>query len=158
MVFPLRRYADFKSRACRAELWWFNLFVLSGYAIAWFFSRALGASLLRESATGAPPELDAVLLAYAPILIFAAVTIIPTVAVYVRRLHDTGRTGVKLTSIPSVIFGVVILPMFLPESIAVDITRYTMSALSAAWIIGVTWIGPGDSGWNKYGQRHQLPS
>ena len=160
MFFPLRRYADFKSRACVAELWWFHLFLLAGYALAWFLSGALGAVVLNEPGEGPPPELGDYLLAFAPLLLFAAATVIPTVAVYHRRLHDTGRNGKRLMSIPSVIFGVIVLPMILPESLEVEteITSYTMSAISAAWILGVTWIGPADAGWNKYGQRHELPN
>lgn len=159
MFFPLKRYADFKSRACVKELWWFNLFLLAGYAVSWFLSRALGAVLINEPGQGPQPELADHVLSFAPLLLFAAVTIIPTVAVYIRRLHDTGRNGYRLMSIPSVIFGVVVLPMILPESLEVEteITSYTMSAISAAWILGVSFIGPADAGWNKYGQRHELP-
>lgn len=155
MFFPLRRAFDFKSRACRAELWWFSLFFAIGFLISGFLSVAVASLVIDD--TGRPPEISDALIALSPSLLFAALMILPTLAVYVRRLHDTGRNGWRLMPISSVIFGAFILPMLIGDLVAVQATSYAMSGVYAAWILGVAWIGPADAGWNKYGHRHQLP-
>jgi uncharacterized membrane protein YhaH (DUF805 family) len=78
----LERYADFSGRASLAEYWWFTLAMLLFYFVA--FS-AVGFALAI-----APPLagfLGFVLLVGIFALLF------PSVAVMVRRLHDTGRSG-----------------------------------------------------------------
>ena len=157
MFFPLRRAFDFKSRACRAELWWFNLFLAIGFIISGFLSVAVASLVIGEPTAGNPLEVADALIALSPSLLFAALIFLPTLAVYVRRLHDTGRNGWRLMPISSVIFGAFILPRLIGDIVAVEATSYAMSGLYAAWILGVAWIGPADAGWNKYGHRHQLP-
>lgn len=72
----LRNFATFSGRACRAEYWWWYLFMAVGFPVLLLLS--------------------AVLLGGIGILIMAAfylVVIIPSLAVFVRRLHDTDRSG-----------------------------------------------------------------
>jgi len=61
------KYAEFTGRARRSEYWWFALF---GFAISLVLSRALILGMI------------------ASLALFA-----PQLAVGVRRLHDTGRSG-----------------------------------------------------------------
>ena len=76
---PLQKYANFSGRAPRAEYWWYYLFLMIAYVAAIFIDSALGSSLL------------------GPYGILTLVVwlgaIVPTLAVGVRRLHDTNRTG-----------------------------------------------------------------
>lgn len=76
---PIRKYAQFSGRAPRAEYWWFYLFILIAYLAAVFIDSMLGSSLL------------------GPYGILTALVwlglVIPTLAVGVRRMHDTNRTG-----------------------------------------------------------------
>jgi uncharacterized membrane protein YhaH (DUF805 family) len=78
----LERYADFSSRASLAEYWWFALATLLFWIVA--FS-AVGFAL-----TIVPPLGG--LLSFVLLVGFVAL-IIPSFAVLVRRLHDTGRSG-----------------------------------------------------------------
>jgi uncharacterized membrane protein YhaH (DUF805 family) len=76
---PLKKYADFSERAPRAEYWWYVLFVtLIGAAVA-----ALDYAYF-EPVAGI----------YRPLtILFTLGFLIPGLAVVVRRLHDSGRTG-----------------------------------------------------------------
>jgi uncharacterized membrane protein YhaH (DUF805 family) len=76
----LKKYAVFSGRAQRAEYWYFSLFytlILIGLAIVdiatGLFSLELGIGVLSG--------------------IFALIMTMPILAVSVRRLHDTGRSG-----------------------------------------------------------------
>jgi len=76
---PLRRYADFRGRAPRAEYWWWFLAVtVVGFAVG------------RVDAKLSHPVLGSYGLLGA---IFTAAVVIPGVAVAVRRMHDSGRSG-----------------------------------------------------------------
>jgi len=76
---PLQKYADFSGRAPRAEFWWYILAVVILTVIARIIDNILGISL-------AGP--------YGPIyLIVALGLLVPNIAVAVRRLHDTNRSG-----------------------------------------------------------------
>ena len=70
----LSKYADFHGRAARPEYWWFALF----NALI-----SILASIVDKAAIGYP-VLQAIV---------ALALIVPTVAVAVRRLHDTDRSG-----------------------------------------------------------------
>ena len=73
----VEKYATFSGRASRSEYWYFVLF---GYLLA-FLVVIIGMSLESpEFITGLPAFLGFVIL-------------IPSLAVCVRRLHDTGRSG-----------------------------------------------------------------
>ena len=78
----LRRYADFDGRAGRAEFWWFIL-VLYGIQIAIV---VLGAVLGTFS-----PALETV--STVILWVHGLGTLLPSLAVTARRLHDTGRSG-----------------------------------------------------------------
>ena len=62
------KYADFNGRATRSEYWWFSLFIALVYLVL---------AVVNEVLPG----------------IFALATLLPTLAVTVRRLHDTERSG-----------------------------------------------------------------
>ena len=88
MLMPLRRYADFSGRSRRKEYWMFFLFNwLIGIAVG-FLSLLLYAMGLSETAMMA--ILTPVLALYA---IAAIAFVIPGLAVTIRRLHDTDRSG-----------------------------------------------------------------
>ena len=78
-VLPLKRYADFRGRAPRAEYWWFTLAItLIGFLVE-YVDQLIG---------------GAVLGVYGPAtLIFTLGLFVPGLAVMVRRLHDIDRSG-----------------------------------------------------------------
>ena len=80
MLMPLRRYAEFSGRSRRKEYWMYVLLlIIVGVVLA-----------LIESALG----LGGMAGGYGPLsAIFALGTFGPSLAVGVRRLHDTNRSG-----------------------------------------------------------------
>ena len=88
MFEALRHYAQFSGRARRAEYWMFALF-------NWLMSWGFYILLVMMGATGErtetlPPAAVGLALAYG---LFIMAMLIPSLAVAVRRLHDTGRSG-----------------------------------------------------------------
>jgi len=89
---PLQNYAKFSGRASRAEFWWFFLFTMIIYFGALFLLGGIGrglagmnpgADLVRGTFTG-----TVVVVALFWLLLF-----VPMLAVQIRRLHDTNRSG-----------------------------------------------------------------
>lgn len=78
-----KQYADFGGRARRAEFWNFQAFYLVASLVLMY--PYLTASAKSES--------DSFSIAILPIAIFVVLSIIPHLAVTIRRLHDTGRSG-----------------------------------------------------------------
>jgi uncharacterized membrane protein YhaH (DUF805 family) len=64
----LSKYVDFSGRAPRSEYWWFYLTVMVAVVVASLMSEALGALVMLG-------------------------LLLPNLAVSVRRLHDTGKSG-----------------------------------------------------------------
>ena len=62
------KYADFNGRAKRPEFWWFTLFIILV---------SLGLDMVSSIVS----------------LLFSLATLIPSLAVGARRLHDTNRSG-----------------------------------------------------------------
>jgi uncharacterized membrane protein YhaH (DUF805 family) len=74
------RYADFNGRARRSEYWFFQLFAAVAY-LAWLVGFVVfAADLLR------------LLWALVGLVVLVGL-IVPGLAVFVRRMHDTGRSG-----------------------------------------------------------------
>ncbi|KEJ90825.1 DUF805 domain-containing protein [Sulfitobacter donghicola] len=89
------RYVDFKTRSTRSQFWWWTL---------WSLILSIGTAIL-DTMIGFGDS--------GPIgLIFSLATVLPTTAVAIRRLHDTGRVGwwYLLVCIP--IIGWIVLIVF----------------------------------------------
>jgi uncharacterized membrane protein YhaH (DUF805 family) len=101
-----RKYAQFDGRARRKEYWMFTLFNL----VAYFVLAIVGFLFVALLAKGEHQGLA--LLFLAPIWIYGLAVIIPGLAVTVRRLHDTGRSGwwILISFVPFV--GGIILLVF----------------------------------------------
>lgn len=80
----LRQYADFSGRARRKEFWMFYLF----NALLMTAISIIGG--LMAITTDTPGIMIGIVVL---IIIYAAATFIPTLAVIVRRLHDTNNSG-----------------------------------------------------------------
>jgi len=95
----LRKYAEFSGRARRREYWLFALFnLLITIALA-FVDMAAG--LMHETGYGLLSGL------------YSLAVLIPSIAVSVRRLHDTGRSGWWLLIALVPIVGVIVLLVFM---------------------------------------------
>jgi uncharacterized membrane protein YhaH (DUF805 family) len=76
---PLQKYADFSGRAPRAEFWWYILAVVVASVVARTIDSILGIEFAGS---------------YGPLyLIVSLGLLVPNIAVAVRRLHDTNRSG-----------------------------------------------------------------
>ncbi|MCW3797299.1 DUF805 domain-containing protein [Sphingomonas sp. BN140010] len=78
---PLRRYAQFSGRARRAEYWWYTLALVIASVVTSVLDNLLGWGGVVGGAYG--PLTGLLVLS----------TLIPSLAVSVRRLHDTNRSG-----------------------------------------------------------------
>lgn len=92
----LKNYAGFSGRARRKEYWMFTLFNVIVAAVL----AGVGAAI--ESGI--------------PYVVYLLATLIPSLAVVVRRLHDTGRSGwwMLISFVPLV--GTIILLVFLASA------------------------------------------
>ncbi len=92
----LRKYADFSGRSRRKEYWFFVLF----YLIIYLVLAIVDTVILGSEGIGLLTTL------------FALAMLIPGIAVSVRRLHDTGRSGwwILIGFIPFI--GLIVLLVF----------------------------------------------
>ncbi|MGC4837224.1 DUF805 domain-containing protein [Micromonospora vinacea] len=75
------QYVGFSGRARRSEYWWFALFTILVSIVTAILDSALGLTFVEGSTTGFIG------------LIASLALLLPSLAVAVRRLHDTDRTG-----------------------------------------------------------------
>jgi len=86
MLLPYKRYVDFSGRSQRKEYWMFALFTI---VVSLLIDGTLGGTWSVLAGLRATPGPAASLLG----AIFALVNFLPSLAVAVRRLHDTDRSG-----------------------------------------------------------------
>ncbi|MFG3557629.1 DUF805 domain-containing protein [Micromonospora sp. NPDC047557] len=96
----LSQYVGFTGRARRSEYWWFALFTVLVSIAAAILDSVLGLTFVEGSTSGVIGLIASLLL------------LLPTLAVAVRRLHDTDRTGwwVLIGLVPLV--GAIVLIVF----------------------------------------------
>ena len=113
-------YSKFKGRSRRSEYWWIQLFlVLTNLAVAAIDLVLMNGDIDRFIANGGGGIVG---------LIWILVTIVPALAVLVRRLHDTGKSGwwVLIGFVP-LVGGIVLLVFTLLDSDAGE-NKYGMPA------------------------------
>ena len=131
----MENYAVFEGRASRSEFWWY---VLATVIVAFFVG---------------VPALALSFIPYAPYILaygFVLAIFTPTLAVIVRRLHDTGRSA--WWSLGFVVSAVYELVNFLtpPGFDALFWIVYTILLLYNIVLV-IFMVLPGNSGENKYG-------
>ena len=107
----LKKYAVFKGRARRKEYWYFALFNI-------IVSFVLG---VVDVLTGSFSSEDGMGLLGA---IYSLAILIPAIAVSVRRLHDTGRSGWWLLIILIPLIGAIILIFFTVQDSKPEENKY----------------------------------
>lgn len=89
MLMPYRRYADFQGRSCRREYWMFTFFtVIVGFLVV-TLSFASGNFANGGNVQGGTLSWGVMVVLVAWVI----ATIIPSIAVQVRRFHDQDRSG-----------------------------------------------------------------
>ena len=66
-------YVNFSDRACRSEYWFWILFIIVAEIVTSFIDFAIGLGVVTA--------------------LFGLATVLPNIAVVIRRLHDLDRTG-----------------------------------------------------------------
>lgn len=110
MLMPYKRYADFSGRSRRMEFWMFQLLVIGVYIVCYGLMIAgAPASSYDPYASSEPGILF--WLGLLLLVVFALGSFIPSLAVAVRRLHDTDKSGwfLLINLIP---FGGIVLLVF----------------------------------------------
>ena len=105
------KYATFSGRARRAEFWWFVLFyMIVNLVLSIVDSFLFGTTTTTENGFSASTD--------TPILsgIFALGSLIPNLAVGVRRLHDINRRGWWLLIALIPLVGIIILIVWLAKA------------------------------------------
>jgi len=96
MLLPLRRYADFSGRSRRKEYWMYALFQALVYALLLLILLAgvPWSEIANQNQTGVEPQPGILVWgAFALMGLFWVGTVIPSIAVTVRRLHDQDLSG-----------------------------------------------------------------
>ncbi len=95
MFLPLKRYAEFSGRSRRMEYWMFVVFqFLLGIAFWVLMMIVGGAAMMSGSGPGALMAAGGgLMIVMALYSLVGLALIIPGIAVAVRRLHDTNRSG-----------------------------------------------------------------
>jgi uncharacterized membrane protein YhaH (DUF805 family) len=86
----LKNYAVFSGRARRKEYWWFSLFNFIFILVL----EGIGLFIIRPHIHGLNLSIVySLTIAYSLYIIYILAVLIPGIAVTVRRLHDTNRSG-----------------------------------------------------------------
>jgi uncharacterized membrane protein YhaH (DUF805 family) len=115
-----RKYVDFRGRARRSEFWWFFLF-----SNLFRVAAGMAGDLVRLFAHAQTPAVAAVVAAMNVAAGLASLAcFLPGLAVSVRRLHDTGRTGWCLLVLLIPVLGVLLLLIFFCSPATPEGARY----------------------------------
>jgi uncharacterized membrane protein YhaH (DUF805 family) len=97
MILPFKRYAQFSGRSRRMEFWAFGLLNVIVYAVLGGIAVGTGASMASLAQGGSNPAaaISGLFFSGFGLLlgIYWLATIVPTIAVTVRRLHDRDMSG-----------------------------------------------------------------
>jgi uncharacterized membrane protein YhaH (DUF805 family) len=106
-------YSNFSGRARRSEYWYFVLFNIIFGVAAMIMDSALGSTFSIDM-----PGAENISLPYGYIyLAYSVFIILPALAVWVRRLHDVGKSGwFLLIAIIPIIGGIWLLVLALKDS------------------------------------------
>jgi uncharacterized membrane protein YhaH (DUF805 family) len=141
---PLQKYADFTGRAPRAEYWWYVLALVIANIVLSVVEGILGIHHM-------------ILYSYGPLTALLLLgTIVPSLAVAVRRLHDTGRPGwwVLLPIVPYVLAIVIGGPAMMAGGLAAGLgiaALFLFIGLICAIVLLVFMVLPSTPGSNRYG-------
>ena len=108
---PWRHYVDFSGRSTRTEFWLFFIIFYGVIVASFLVTDILGGTALEDAA-----DSEAFSLAYIPMVLWIIAAFLPSIAVTIRRLHDSNKSGwmYLLTIIPYIGFIFFIVFGFLP--------------------------------------------
>ena len=108
MILPYKRYFDFSGRSRRQEYWMFTLLYV---LVALFFGGFMIGGIVGLESNQTPGPVFWI--GFAGLMLFLLASLIPSIAVAVRRFHDQDQSGwmYLLSFIPSV--GSIVLIVFM---------------------------------------------
>jgi uncharacterized membrane protein YhaH (DUF805 family) len=134
---PFKRYAEFTGRSRRKEYWMYTLLVICAAIVAYLVDSLLG--------------LPKILAVYGPLfLLLELVVLVPSIAVGIRRLHDTNRSGWWLL----ICYGPALVSMLLPLVGIVNLGLamiLSIVTLIGAIVLIIFFVLEGTRGPNQYG-------
>ena len=140
----LEKYADFTGRAPRAECWWYVLGLIIAFVVLSIIEGILG---IKGMVFGV----------YGPLtcLLWLA-TIVPGIAVGVRRLHDTNRSGwwILLPIVPYALAMILGGPAIMAGGLGAGLgiaALFLFVGFICAIVLLVFMVLPGSPGENLYG-------
>ena len=161
MFLPLKRYAQFSGRSRRMEYWMWILFTILAGIVLGIVDAVLG---LSGDGSGSGNPLRNGLLGN----IFSLATFLPSLAVAVRRLHDTNRSGwwILLPVVPLIVAAIAFFggaasgTPFGSGSIFIVAMLAGLVALICSILLLVWYCTAGTDGPNDYGDdpKSDIPS
>jgi uncharacterized membrane protein YhaH (DUF805 family) len=127
------RYVDFQGRSRRSEYWWVVLFNLIVFGVLGILLGVLGGL---NPETGAMGPLGFVFVGV--MVLYGLAIIIPSIALFIRRLHDINQTG-------WIYLGIVIAGFIPLLNIVASVAQIVIACI------------PGTTGPNKYGPDPKNP-
>lgn len=111
MILPLKRYFDFSGRSRRKEYWMFFLLTIIVGIVAGIIDSMLGFGTASSVTTDS--GVSASFSSRGPVAAITSLALlIPSIAVAIRRLHDTDRSGWWLLLVLIPIIGWIVLLVF----------------------------------------------
>lgn len=104
------KYATFSGRASRSEFWYWYLFNIIVTCVYYIILGAQGVNVMAGDGSAAGLGLITVIF-----WIYSLAVLLPNLAVTVRRLHDTGRSGWNWFFVLIPFVGAIILLVFLVQ-------------------------------------------
>jgi len=143
MLMPLRRYAEFSGRSRRKEYWMYTLGLVIVMVVLSAIESALG---INQMVLGVYGPLTAILM---------VATFVPGIAVGVRRLHDTNRSGWWLLAllVPYALFGA-----GMASTNSALIMAGGLLVLVVAIVLLVFFVSDGTKGANRFGEDPKNPT
>lgn len=169
MLMPLKRYAQFSGRARRKEYWMYILFLVIVSVVLSILDSVLGLGGRTALGPGVTPTAGGMTASYGFMTrggiltnLFMLATLIPSLAVAVRRLHDTNRSGWWiLAPLVPYILGFFLMLMAIPTGQFALMGvggLLLLVGFGCAIMLLVWYCMPGTSGTNDYGPDPLDPS
>ncbi len=160
MILPLKRYVDFQGRSRRMEFWLWVVFLIVVTIILSILDSMLG--LGGHSSAGRTPGLAPGNFGYGAYTsgglltgIFSLAVLVPHVAVQVRRLHDTNRSGwwILLPVVPYALGAALLIAGAASTSPALVVVGGVLAfaGFICAIVVFVFFCLPGTVGGNRFG-------
>jgi uncharacterized membrane protein YhaH (DUF805 family) len=105
-----KKYATFSGRASRSEYWWWTLIAV---AVSVVLNIMIGAGSTTSGVTGATTAGPGATFGYILLAIWGLATIVPSLALSVRRLHDGNFSGWLVLLILVPFLGAIALLVFM---------------------------------------------